>query len=380
MHDLLAHLIKHNAVVQLLYRVIISMFFRILGFFIKTDEKLVLLSSYGGKQYSDSPKILFETMKEDIRFKDYQYIWAFEYPDNFNVEGAKKIKVDTLIYFITALKAKIWITNVNIERGLNLKKKETIYLNTWHGTGPKKGGNAVKGRKDYDFSRVDIFCTDGEYTTNVFKKYWNAKEENMLMCGRPREDELLALTEKDRQYVREKLNIPSDKKMILYMPTWREYGNRELNYSLWENTLSKEFVVCVRTHHFSKCNKRNDNNKGFWKDGTNYSNVNELYKAADILVSDYSSAFFDYGLLGKPMFCYAYDYDEYKSEPGLFMDLESEFPNGVYRNEEELVKSIAEMDYEKECRLSKAYCLKYVSHPVNATECCLDKINEILEG
>lgn len=378
MHDFLAHLIKHNALVQLLYRVVMSLCFKIIGIFVKIDEKLVLLSAYGGKQYSDSPKVLFEAMKQDERFADFHYVWVFEQPEKFDVVGAEKVKVDTLAYFIVALKAKIWITNVNIERGLSFKKKQTIYLNTWHGTGPKKGGNAVAGRKDYDFSRVDIFCTDGEYTTNVFKKYWNANERSMLLCGRPREDELLAFTDADRERIRENLKVPSDKQMILYMPTWREYENKELDYELWEQSLSDKYVMCVRTHHFAKERLDEKYNTGFWKDGTNYANVNELYKAADILISDYSSAFFDYGLLGKPMFCYAYDYERFKNETGLFMDLENEFPNGVIRDEQTLINFIADMDYEKECKKSSEYCASYVSHPVNATECCLNKLCEML--
>ena len=56
-------------------------------------------------------------------------------------------------------------------------------------------------------------------------------------------------------------------------------------------------------------------------DASNYANVNELYWISDILISDYSSAFFDFGLLGKPMFCYAYDYDEYNNSNGLLMNL-----------------------------------------------------------
>lgn len=374
MHEKLAYLIKHNQCVQLLYRVIMSACFKFLGLFIKIDNYLVLFSSYGGKQYSDSPKILYEKMQIDSRFKDFHYVWVFENPGEYKLENSEVVRADSLKYFLTALKAKVWVTNVNIERGLNFKKKGTIYLNTWHGTGPKKGGNAVKGRKDYDFSRVDIFCCDGKYTHDVFIKYWNAKEESMIWCGRPREDELFTFTQDDRKRIRRALKIPENKKMILYMPTWREYGNRDLEYLKWQENLEKDYIFCVRAHHFSNADVFHDGNHEFFRDVTLYPNVNELYFAADILISDYSSAFFDYGLLGKPMYCYAYDYEQYRDNYGLFMDLEHEFPNGVMRKETEVIAAIKGMDYTTECRKSSAYCATYVKHSENATQRCLDEI------
>ena len=369
-----AYAIKHYPAVQIVYRTVLSGAFKAMGLFIKTDDRLALFVSYGGKQYSDSPKVLFEAMQRDRRFDGMKYIWAFEEPEKFHIEGAQKIQINSLGYFIAALKAKLWVTNVNIERGLNFKKRDTVYLNTWHGTGPKKGGNAVKGRKDYDFSRVDIFCCDGEYTKGVFTKWFNAKEENMIECGRPREDRLLELTEDDKVRVRETLGVPTGKKVCLYMPTWREYGNEPLNTALWEKMLSDRYVVLVRAHHFSQEDPFAQAGGSSWIDGSDYPDVNELYYAADILISDYSSAFFDYGLLEKPMICFAYDYERYKQSTGLFIDLEKEFPNSIMRSEQEVLNFLTGMDYRQECEKTKAFCQRYVSRPHNATQICLDAL------
>ena len=241
MHDKIAYAIKHYIWVQRLYRVVMGFLFRIWGIFITGDNRLVLLSSMSGDQYTGSPRILYEAMRKDPRFSKYHYVWAFDHPEIWKVDGATVVKMDSLSYFKTALKAKIWITDVNIERGLNFKKKETIYLNTWHGTGPKKGGNAVSGRQDYDFSRVDIFCCDGQYTHDIFIKWFNATDKSMLWCGRPREDELLTFTDKDREAVRKELGISDLKKVILYMPTWREGNIQELSYGTWEHILGDEY-------------------------------------------------------------------------------------------------------------------------------------------
>lgn len=379
MHDKIAYLIKHYIWIQRIYRFVFSNLLQFVGWFVKTNDKMVLFSSYGGKNYGDSPKVLFEAMKNDSRFADYKYVWAFEKGCSHNVEGAKVVTIDSLDYFLTALKSKVWITNVNIERGLNFKKKGTVYLNTWHGTGPKKGGNAVAGRSDYDFSKVNILCIDGRYMHDVMTEYFGATEECFLYSGRPREDELFTFTDEDRLRIKDQLGISKEKKVILYMPTWREYTPQGINYNFWHKVLGEDYVVLVRAHHFTNDIQRIENDK-FFIDVTEYTNVNELYHVADILVSDYSSAFFDYGLLDKPMFCYAYDYDRYNKEYGLFMDLAHEFPRGIKKNEEELLVAIKNIDYKQYAKECSDYCHSYVEHDGQATIACLNRLNELLDG
>lgn len=383
MHDKLAYLIKHNSVVQFFFCHIMSFVFRFMGHLITIDEKLVLFNSYGGESYNDSSKVLYEAILKDERFSSFHFVWAFDNLSNFSQDKCPEVwnqrtslvKIDTLSYFVTALKAKVWITNVNIERGLHFKKKSQIYLNTWHGTGPKKGGNAVKGRKDYDFSYVDIVCVDGQYARNEMKKYFNAKEEHLLYSGRPREDELFTFGDDDTKRVRDALHIPPGKKVLLYMPTWREYGNLELDSELWEKELSNNYVMLTRLHHFAK-EKLSVSDKQFWIDVSSYQNVNDLYWIADILISDYSSAFFDYGLLGKPMVCFGYDYEQYEAGNGFLMDLKNEFPSGIKRSEKETIDFIKKMDYEAESERCKAYVAQYVQHPGSATEMCINKTYE----
>ena len=377
MHDKIAWLIKHIPIIQWLYRKVMSLVFRVMGLFIPIDDKLVLLSSYGGDQYSDSPKVIFEAMKSDSRFSGFHYVWAFGFPEKIDVPGAEKVKIDTLSYFKKALSAKVWITNVNIERGLHFKKKSQIYLNTWHGTGPKASGNAVKDRNDYDFSYVDIICVDGQHTRNQMINDYNARDENLIFSGRPREDELYTFNQATTDRVRTALNISEDKKVLLYMPTWREHEILVLSKELWEKNLANEYVMLVRAHHFMKTVPCISDNS-FWINVSDYPDVNELYWISDVLISDYSSAFFDYGLLAKPMVCFAYDYDEFEKNPGLIMDLKNDFPNGIKYTEEEVINFIRNMDFELEGRKTKAYIDSYLSRPANSTKMCIDRINELL--
>lgn len=380
-HKKIKYILKHNAFILSIYKTVMSSTFRFIGFFVRTNDRLVLIQSYGGEKYNDSPLVLYRKMKSDDRFRDFHYVWAFVDPESFSVEGADKIKIDSFKYFLTAIKAKIWITNVNIERGLHFKKRETIYLNTWHGSGFKKSGNAIKSRNDYDFSNVDILCCDGEYMKNIFIKYFNAKEQSFLMCGRPREDELFTFTYADKVKIRNELKISAEKKIILFMPTWRDYQHKLIDCSLWKREIGDEYVVLFRTHHFDEVEQIKYEDQDFLIDVTGYDDVNKLYYVSDILISDYSSAFFDFGLLGKPMLCFADDYEYYCQTTGLFMDLEKEFPNGVIKDEKTLLSEVKSIDdYEKVGNDAFCFVNKYVFRQGNATKCCIDKLKELVDN
>ena len=117
---------------------------------------------------------------------------------------------------------------------------------------------------------------------------------------------------------------------------------------------------------------------GFWLDVTDYPDVNELYLAADLMVSDYSSAFWDYALLGKPMLCYAYDYEQFKESTGLLLDMEKHFPGGIIRTEEEVIFRIKNMDEEKARKDTGRFCRKFVDHPGSAAAACIDRLWDLV--
>ena len=115
----------------------------VLKLFVLPDNKLILFNSYAGRKYDDSPKAIFLSMKNDSRFKGYRFVWAFHDPSKYDVADCEKIKTDGLKYFVTALKARVWITNSSFERGLRFKGRRTFYLNTWHGSPIKKMGSDI---------------------------------------------------------------------------------------------------------------------------------------------------------------------------------------------------------------------------------------------
>ncbi len=358
-----------------------SNFFRFIGLFVRIDPYLILFNSFGGRKYNDSPKVIFEHMISQTLYKNLKFVWAFEEPDNFDIPKANKIKIDSWKYFITALKAKYWVSSVNIERGLKFKKKNTIYLNSWHGAGTKKIGNAVNGRKDFDFSNVNVMLVQSHYEMGIFKHDFLVKEQSFLLSGFPRSDELFNTSKNQIEVYKVALNIPKDKKVILYAPTWRDSKNKGISYDLkppidinkWQEKLQNDYVVLFRTHAFTT-NVIKLQFNDFVRDVSSYDNLNHLLLISDLLITDYSTIVFDFSILEKPFLCFGYDYEEYKKERGFYIDLEDEYPNGVLNNEDEILTSILKMNYQNECEKVKKFKSKYIEAGGNATELAINSL------
>lgn len=379
MIERLEYIIKHNTVVQKMYVVAMSRFFRSLGLFIKVDKKQVLINSLIGKSYGDSPRVIFEAMKKDPVFKDYKYVWAFDDPDKFDVDGADKVKLNSLKYFITALRSGLWITNVNIERGLKFKPKGTVYLDTWHGTGPLKiDGNAQKNRSDYDFSNIDIFCSSSNWHDSRLLKDFRVRKKNIIRCGMPRNDALYNTNAEEINILREKYQVPKGKKVILYAPTWRERADGgksrvispPIDVQRWKDKLADEYVLLFRMHHLtSKALKIKYDS--FVRDFSGSCDVNELMKIADILITDYSSILTDYSILEKPIVLFAYDYEEYYESRGLYKKLEEILPGYICSNQDEVIDMIVNMDRKKAIDAVKKLKQNYAYTKGDSTSVCM---------
>lgn len=379
MRDRLIYILKHNDFIQKLYKVIMSAVFRLFGSFIKIDDHLILVVSMMGKSFGDSPKVLYDHIRSQEKYKQYHFIWAFEHPEKF--PQVQTVKIDTLSYFFTALKAKYWLTNTNIERGLRFKKKNQIYMNTWHGTPIKKIGNDCPGRNDFNFDTVDYLIVSGKFEEKIFKSAFRAKESSYLKCGMPRNEELWKVTDVDKLAMRRKLHLSSDKKIILYAPTWRESTDGGKSYSIkppihfdeWEKQLGADYIVLFRAHHLTTKIlgvKYND----FIQNVSDYPSVNDLMIAADILITDYSAIAHDFSILCKPILTFAYDYDTFLAERGMYFDMDKEYPNPSCRTEQELFQRIQNLDYEVECKNTTEFKEKFMQYGGNATECCVESL------
>ncbi len=342
--------------------------------------KQILFNGHG-QGYNDSPKAIFEYMRHHSDYKNYKFIWALDEPHEYKISGAEIVKMDTIKYFLTALTSEYWVSCVNIERGLNFKKKQTRYLNTWHGIPLKKVGNGVNGRRDFDFSSIDLFCYSGEYERDIYINDFLVNENNLLFVGMPRNDDLFNLQEIKIKQTKRLLNLPENKKVILYAPTWRDStdGGKtyqfqpHINIDLWREKLGEDYVVLFRTHAYTNETLGIEFDETI-RDYSDYSDINDLLIVSDLLISDYSATIFDFAILERPILSFGYDYVHYKNKRGFYLDLTSALPNGIYEEEEELLKKITTMDYNYECKKTAKFKKKFIEVKGNASKACVKKL------
>lgn len=377
--------VKYSPCLYTIYYYLGSMAVKLLGHFMREDPKLIVFSSFGGRKYDDSPKEIYEAMINDSRFDGYKLVWAFNNPENFDLFSKEKVKVDTLSYYKTLLKARVWVTNSSMTRGLNFTGKNTFKLNTWHGTPIKRMGRDIndgntsfssKGKSKDD----GIMLAQGDYDIEVFSRAFQMSKECFAKIGLPRNDKLAHSTKEQNESLKKKLGIPLNKKVILYAPTFREYnkdsGNNivlsmPINLIEWQKRLGDNYVLLFRAHYeVARVMGIVDNE--FVKEVSSYPNLDDLMLASDILISDYSSIFFDYAIQGKPMFCYAYDYDEYTKNRGLYFDIRKELPSA--NDEESLLKLIEQIDLKKASECAQIFQIRYVTEFGDATMKALDII------
>lgn len=377
----LDYVLKHNHFISALFRKVASACMRIWGVFVPVDNKMIIFTAHGRK-YNDSPRAIYEYMLKSGKFKDFKMVWGLEDPSVEIPGNPIKVKADTIAYFRYTLKAKYWITCVNIERSLHYKKRNCKYLNTWHGLSINHCGNAVPGRKDFDFGAVDYMCYESEYHKEILIRDFLAREEAMIPTGLPRNDVLYNTTQEEVVAIKKRLGLPLDKKLILYAPTWRDSTDNGASYEIkppidvnyWAEELKDDYIVLLRTHAYTTKLLGIEFNDVI-RDYISYPVINDLFKISDILVSDYSSCIADFSILERPIVCFAYDYEAYCEHRGLYLDLNVAMPSGVKHTEQEVVAQIKNMDFEAECVKTKEMIkdrLTYIGG--HATEICIEKM------
>lgn len=171
-----------------------------------------------------------------------------------------------------------------------------------------------------------------------------------MTTGFPRTDELIHNNNTDYiQQMKWKLNIPDNKKVVLYAPTYRttdEPFDLELDLNQMQRILGDDYVLLVRLHYFVSHSQNFVNQSGFVYDVSDYNNINDLYLISDVLITDYSSVMFDFGYLRKPMIFFAYDKDWYldPANRGIYMDYDATVPGPVAKTTTEVISALKNLD------------------------------------
>ncbi|WP_210470035.1 CDP-glycerol:glycerophosphate glycerophosphotransferase [Sporosarcina sp. 6E9] len=333
-------------------------------------KKTVVFESFLGKSYSDSPKYIYEYMIENKM--DYNYVWIFN--EKKNIPGnASQVKRFSLKYFYYLARAKYWVSNSRLPITLN-KREGNVYLQTWHGT----------PLKQLVFDMVDVYSADPKYKSNFYRqsRRWDylsspnayssaifrsafKYDKEMLEFGYPRNDILYTKNNPDNiNELKVSMRIPTDKKVVLYAPTWRDdefYSAGKYKFTLQleldklQAELGDDYIVLLRMHYFIANQLDISEYSGFVYDFSSYDDIAELYLVSDVLITDYSSVFFDFANLKRPILFYTYDLENYRDKlRGFYLDIETEVPGPLLRNTEEVIHAISDIQ-----NVQKDYATRY---------------------
>ncbi|MCH5281305.1 MAG: CDP-glycerol glycerophosphotransferase family protein [Lachnospiraceae bacterium] len=325
----------------------------------------ILVDCFGGRNgYSCNPKYIIEKLLE----KRYpvEVVWnvldrkKWEFPD-----GVRAIVYNSPEYFQELYTAGIVIDNSGVS-SFPYKRPEQYAIHTWHGTGPfKKVGVAeYKGDKENialmkkRHSFVDVFISNSKDNTEMFRESF-CYDGEIYECGSPRCD-ILFQENHIKEKVYETFGIAPNKKILLYAPTFRGEWNRSENISTFKwydlnmkqvldalsQRFGEEFILMYRFHHALY---EHNQSPDFYPDGidvTFYPDIMELIVAADVMITDYSSAMWDFSLQRRPVFLYHNDEREYADDRGFYWPI-SRWPYPNARTCEELCETIREFDEGK---------------------------------
>ena len=332
----------------------------------KVDERVVFFESFQGRNYSCSPKAIFEEMRDSGDYNDYEFIWSFRNvhrPGKIlqKLVGSDKgpkisiVKYETFSYYKALAKAKYWVLNSNTRKFLK-PTDEQVYIQTWHGTPLKKIGLDVPG-SDLDYAhegeKFSYMISPSKYCSEKLVSAFGlqGREDIVLETGYPRNDALFTFDQAKVNSILRELDVPRGKKIILYAPTFRDNKHSEvsgyenasgLDFDKLKEQIGDEYIILFRAHYFVAKNMDFEKYKDFVIDVSDYEDVNDLYIVSDMLITDYSSVFFDYANLKRPIIFYMYDYEDYKANARDFYLDQNELPGPITKTQDELVKEIEE--------------------------------------
>ncbi len=323
----------------------------------------VIFESFHGKQISDNPLALYEYLLKN--HPNYKLYWSIDKRYELQLKNDDKKKYlnrFSLKWLVNMARAEYWVINSRLPLWIP-KPAHTTYIQTWHGTPLKKlgldiqkvhmpGTNTKEYKKNFVNESVkwDYLISPNAYSTEIFKRAFGYNGE-IIESGYPRNDYLLNNNNRNMiNSLKNNMDLPKNKKVLLYAPTWRDdefYSKGKYKFSinidldLLNQKLGDEWIILFRMHYLVAENLNIENYKGFAYDFSNYKDIRDLYLVSDVLITDYSSVFFDYANLNRPMIFYTYDLQKYKQKlRGFYFDLEQDAPGPLVQTTTDLIKEI----------------------------------------
>ncbi len=353
-----------------------------LSFLMPRDKKIWLFGSTFGKRFADNPRYFYLYISQHKNELGIRPIWISH--DKKIVEFLKNNGYEAYSYHSAkgiwyALRGKVYLFD-NYSKDINFwQSGGAVKINMWHGIPLKKiqhdnifdkfrhPKNLLEKIKNFPRNISDekpghYVLTTSDKLISTFSSAF--KTGNVIAAGYPRNDILISdeikniytnIEKDDLAYISQQVEKKGLKKMIFYMPTFRSseteffknFDIEDFNEFLKENRM----LFCIKLHPKSKLRKKFDRLSGkniliIDADADPYV----FLKCTDVLITDYSSVYFDFLLTEKPIIFFDYDLEEYLHDSReMYFDYESVTPGDKVEDYDGLKSSILAACYnEKE--------------------------------
>ncbi|MFH7595470.1 bifunctional glycosyltransferase family 2 protein/CDP-glycerol:glycerophosphate glycerophosphotransferase [Streptomyces racemochromogenes] len=323
-------------------------------------KDLVVYDVFQGNGAGDAPRAIHEELLR--RGEKLEHVWLVRDGRVEVPATARAVQYDSLEAWDVLARARFYVVNDSVPSHFRRRPGQTV-VQTWHGTPLKQIGydfthdyytspEVLEGLA-HDSAQWTLLASPSSYATPILKRALGYEGE-VIESGSPRTDALLRPDAERIAEVRRRLGLPEGKKVVLYLPTWRE--NREgwsggykldlrIDLDAARRELGEDHVLLVRGHHLVGEQLRDGVRDGFVVDVSRWPDATDLLLVADVLISDYSSALFDFALTDKPILLFTYDLEHYRDTlRGFTFDLEEKAPGPLLKDSASLIEAVRDAD------------------------------------
>ncbi|EDS73367.1 CDP-glycerol glycerophosphotransferase family protein [Anaerofustis stercorihominis] len=359
----LKHCIGNIPIDKIIIKNILALSYKICSIF-SVNNKIVFASNSLSKIDRNLLYIYNEIKRQNI---DIDIILRFSESNKNFFSNIKKIFNLIITEYHLATARFIIIDDYYFPLYVTKLRNDSIAIQVWHASGGfKKIGYSVidksfgvdeKTTKTINIHSNYTYCLMGsKYNAKFYSEAFRTSIDKFITdVGIPRTD--VFFNEDLKNSLPLKVgglyNLPQNKKIILFAPTFR--GNTryeahyqdDLDFSILKEYISDEFIILLKLHPWvTKKYEIKEDLKDFLFDVTDYSDINELMIISDVMITDYSSAIFEYSLLERPMLFYASDYFDYIDERGFYIDFHHDLPGKVYTDTISMAKDIKNHNFD----------------------------------
>ena len=254
----------------------------------------------------------------------------FEKRGNFEFNFFYKDKISLSSFKKLATSRYVFLNDNFFPLAFMSFKSDSKVIQLWHAPGAsKKFGGSVASPEEIEMllkigQNTDYLISSSKNIEDYYSEAFQIDKQKIKALGLPRLDYYFENHDlnKIKSDFCEKYDVDSNKKIILYAPTFRD----EKKYNNVFDLSGENYIDC-----------------------SNYPSEQELMMISDVLITDYSSIMIEYAILDKPILFFVYDLDNYLStERGFYYDFKKTVPGKLVYNSDELIDAINNEDFDKD--------------------------------